>query len=159
MERYKIDFSANTITVTAAFAKKLQQLDSEEFAFLAELRETIPSIRVVSKTHRTPSVYHNKDGSKSCCNQFKNLTYANMEQFISKLPNSEKYRAEYDFLKKNAGKVQRNGYTLVRKWFNAQFPDFRTKPILYLYNTPALVSASQIIQEAEQEASAEKKTA
>ncbi len=85
------------------------------------------------------------------CNQFKNLKYENMERFMSGLPNCEEYFAEYNFLRESATRIQTNGYALVRRWFVKQFPHFRKNPLFYVYNTPALVSASEVIAEAETE--------
>lgn len=68
---------------------------------------------------------------------------------MSALPNCEIYFAEYDFLRDYAARIQTNGYALVRRWFVAQFPHFRKNPLFYVYNTPALVSASQVIAEVE----------
>ena len=67
---------------------------------------------------------------------------------MSALPNSEEYFAEYNFLRTYASQIQTSGYTLVRRWFVAQFPHFRKNPLFYIYNTPTVVKASEVIQEA-----------
>ena len=74
---------------------------------------------------------------------------------MSALLNSEEYFAEYDFLREYAAQIQTSGYALVRRWFVAQFPHFRKNPLFYVYNTPALVKASEIIQEAVETTQAE----
>lgn len=68
---------------------------------------------------------------------------------MSALPNREVYFAEYDFLRDYAARIQTNGYALVRRWFVAQFPHFRKNPLFYVYNTPPLVSAAEVIAEIE----------
>ena len=114
-----------------------------------------------NRTHKSATHYTIKSGEKFNCNQFKNLTYKNMEQFMSALPENEGYFGEYKFLRDNATRIQHNGYALVRRWFVAQFPHFRKNPLFYVYNTPTLVPASQVIAEvvAEEEAQEHKKAA
>ena len=70
-----------------------------------------------------------------------------MEKFISALPQNEEYMREYTFVKEFGSLVQTNAYTLVRKWFVAQFPEFRKNPLFYLNNTPQIVKASTFMVE------------
>lgn len=150
MERYTLDVVSKTLIITEKFSKKLQNPESDEFALYTKLMETIPGLTVSRKTHTTPGHYISKStGEKFSCNQFKNLTYKNMENFMGGLPNSSQYRKEYDFLKDYATSVQTNGYAAVRRWFVKQFPHFRKNPLFYVYNTPTLVSASEVIAEVE----------
>ena len=67
------------------------------------------------------------------------------------LPAAEAYMNEYLFLKNYAAEVQTNGYTIIRRWFVAQFPDFRKNPIVYLTNQPAVVSAAEVADQYEAE--------
>jgi hypothetical protein len=46
-----------------------------------------------------------------------------------------------------ASAIQTNGYTLVRKWFVAQFPEFRKNPLFYLSHSPELVSGATFLEE------------
>ena len=136
-----------TLTVTKAFEDAVNAGHDPEYNYLMQLQRDFPGLKIVRKTHRTPSRYVNKSGEISRCNQFKNLTYENMEQFMSGLPESEKYLAEYQYLRDYASKPQRSRYTLIRKWFTAQFPLFRNNPLFYLHNSPEPVSAQEIINE------------
>lgn len=68
-----------------------------------------------------------------------------MENFIAGLPNSEQYMKEYTFLKERAAVVQTSRHNIVKKWFLAQFPNFRTNPLLYIYQTPKVVSAEEFV--------------
>ena len=43
-------------------------------------------------------------------------------------------------------------YTAVRKWFVAQFPEFRKNPLFYLYNEVKVVNIVPFIQEAQERA-------
>ena len=152
MERYSLDVVSKTLIITEKFSKKLQDPDSDEFTLYTKLMETIPGLTVANRTHKSPSRCVSKStGEMFNCNQFKNLKYENMERFMSGLPNCEEYFAEYNFLRESATSIQTNGYALVRRWFVKQFPHFRKNPLFYVYNTPALVSASEVIAEAETE--------
>ena len=151
MNTYKVDFVANTITITAAFAKAMNDPTSAEYKIIAQIRKDFPEMEIIRKTHKTPSKCQTKTGEKFSCNQFKNLTYKNMETFIMGLPAAEAYMNEYLFLKNYAAEVQTNGYTIIRRWFVAQFPDFRKNPIVYLTNQPAVVSAAEVADQYEAE--------
>ena len=151
MNTYKVDFVANTITITAAFAKAMNDPTSAEYKIIAQIRKDFPEMEIIRKTHKTPSKYQTKTGEKFNCNQFKNLTYKNMETFIMGLPSAEAYMNEYLFLKNYAAEVQTNGYTIIRRWFVAQFPDFRKNPIVYLTNQPDVVSAAEVADQYEAE--------
>ena len=151
MNTYKVDFVANTITITAAFAKAMNDPTSAEYKIIAQIRKDFPEMEIIRKTHKTPSKYQTKTGEKFNCNQFKNLTYKNMETFIMGLPAAEAYMEEYLFLKNYAAEVQTNGYTIIRRWFVAQFPDFRKNPIVYLTSQPAVVSAAEVADQYEAE--------
>jgi hypothetical protein len=115
---------------------------SDEYKFVCQLRRDFPALQIARKTHATPTSYTTKSGEKYRNNPFTNLTYARMERFISSLPNGEDYMREYTFLKENAPTEQQNNYTLVRRWFVAQFPEFRKDPLYYLYHTPEIVPGS-----------------
>lgn len=109
---------------------------------------------IMRKTHKSATHYTTKSGEKFNCNQFKNLTYERMEKFLSALPKKESYLREYSFVKDFASAVQHNGYSLVRKWFTAQFPEFRTNPLFYLSHSPEVVNGMTFLDE---ETKAEKK--
>ena len=143
MNAYKLDFVSNVITITADFAKAMNNPDSEEYKTIAKIRRDFPEMEIVRKTHKTPSKYRTKDGKIFNCNQFKNLTYENMETFMMGLPNGEEYLNEYLFLRNHASDIQTNGYTLVRRWFVKQFPDYQKNPLIYIKEQPEVVSAAE----------------
>ena len=151
MNTYKIDFAANTITITADFAKAMNDPSSAEYQIVAQVRKDFPEMRIIRKTHKTPTKYQTKTGEKFNCNQFKNLTYENMERFMMGLPNGDVYMTEYLFLRNHAAEIQTNGYTLIRRWFVAQFPEFRKNPLAYLTNQPDVVSAAEVADQYETE--------
>lgn len=152
MERYTFNPVTKTLVITAAFAKAMQNIESAEYALYSQLMADIPNLEVISKTHASPKKCVSKStGEKFKCNQFKNLTYKNMETFIMGLPTAEAYMEEYLFLKNYAAEVQTNGYTIIRRWFVAQFPDFRKNPLTYLTTQPDVVSAAEVADQYEAE--------
>ena len=150
METYRINFAANTITITKDFEDKLQIPDSEEYEFLKTLQTDFPGIRVVNRTHKTPAYYTNKkSGEKSIRNPFKNLKFKHMEAFMQAIPNNEQFLREYEFLKDKAAALQLNPYAIVREWFCAQFPKYKTNPLFYLDAPITLVKGKDVLEEAE----------
>ena len=147
MEKFSFDVVSQTLTITAKFAKMMNDITSDEYKLVQRFRKDFPNLTIAKKTHKSATSYTTKSGEKFNCNQFKNLTYDRMEKFISALPKNEGYLREYLFVKNFASAIQHNGYALVRKWFVAQFPEFRKNPLFYLYNTPELVSGFAFLEE------------
>ena len=147
MEKFAFDVISQTLTITAQFAKMMNDPESEEYKLVMRFQKDFPNLTITKKTHKSATHYTTKSGEKFNCNQFKNLTYDRMEKFISALPKSESYLREYSFVKDFASAIQTNGYTLVRKWFVAQFPEFRKNPLFYLSHSPELVSGIQFLDE------------
>jgi hypothetical protein len=150
MEKYNLSIVTKTLTISKAFEDAVAQGDTDEYALYLRLIREIPGLTIVRKTHKSPTKYRTKSGEEFSCNQFKNLTYENMKGFIKALPNSEKYLEAYHFLKNCGSLVQTNRYTLVRKWFMAQFPDFRKNPLFYFYNDVPVIDIATFIQGAQE---------
>ena len=151
MERYTFNPVAKTLVITAAFAKAIQDINSAEYALYTQLMADIPNLEVIRKTHKTPTKYQTKTGEKFNCNQFKNLTFDNMKAFIAGLPNSEEIMKSYGFLRDCGVLPQTSRYTVVRKWFIAQFPEFRKNPLFYLYNEVKVVDITPFVVEAQKQ--------
>lgn len=147
MEKFSFDVVSQTLTITSKFAKMMNDPKSDEYKLVQRFRNDFPNLTIAKKTHKSATSYTTKSGEKFNCNQFKNLSYDRMEKFISALSKSEGYLREYLFVKNFASAVQTNGYTLVRKWFVAQFPEFRKNPLFYLNHSPALVSGAAFLDE------------
>ena len=147
MEKFVFDVISQTLTITAKFAKMMNDPQSDEYKLVQQFRKDFPNLTIAKKTHKSATHYTTKSGEKFNCNQFKNLTYDRMEKFIKALPKSESYLREYTFVKGFASAIQTNGYTLVRKWFVAQFPEFRKNPLFYLSHSPELVSGATFLEE------------
>ena len=143
MERSKFEPVSRTLIITEAFLKKMQNPESDEFMYYSRMMENIPGLKIVQRTHKTPKSYTTKEGQTFSCNPGKNLTYKNMENFIAGLPMSEQYMKEYSFLREYAGSLQTSRHNLVKNWFLAQFPDFRTNPLVYIHTAPTPIKAKE----------------
>ena len=147
MEKYKFDVVSQTLTVTAKFAKMMNDPECEEYKLVQQFRKDFPNLTIAKKTHKSATRYTTKSGESYSHNQFKDLTYDRMEKFMSVLPQKETYLTEYETVKAFACAARNNGYPIVRRWFVAQFPEYRKNPLFYLYNTPKLVSGAAFLEE------------
>ena len=149
MEKYNFDFTTKTLTITKAFDEKASTPDTEEYILLTRFQRDFPDLTIVRKSHKSPKKYQAKSGEVYNCNQYKNLTYANMERFISVLPNSDDLMQVYYYLRYGIGKVQTNTYKIVREWFIQQFPLYRKDPLFYLNNEVKIIEYKKIISDQE----------
>ena len=147
MEKYTLSIVTKTLTISKAFEKAAANPTSEEFNLYMKLIQEIPELKVCRQTHKTPSKYRNQTGEEFNCNQFKNLTYEKMEKFVSALPDGDVYMIQFVQIKAAAA-LQPSPYALVRKWFIAQFPEFRTAPWVYFENQVDVIKATDIIKAA-----------
>lgn len=160
MNAYNVDFAKMTITITADFAKKMNDPTSSEYQIICQFRKDFPAMRIVNRTHRTPRKYVSRStGEKFNCNPSKNLTYKNMESFINGLPNAERYLRSYNFLKNCGGLPAPSRYAAVRRWFIDQFPIYHKNPLFYLYNEVAVVDGIAYFEAAKREAKEQNKIA
>lgn len=158
MKGYKVDFTASTITITADFAKKMNAPTSAEYKTISQIKKDFPQMKIINKTHKTPRKYVSKaTGEEFNCNQFKNLTFDNMEQFIEALPNHDKLLKTFKFLRYCGNLPQTSRYPAVRRWFVAQFPKFRKDPLFYYHNEVAVIDITTFIQQAKEEADKKEK--
>ena len=131
MENYKIDLVSKTLIVTASFEKAMNDPASPEYALYIQLQRDIPGLKVSRRTHKSPIKYRTKSGEVFRCNQYKYLTYENMERFINLLPKRDELMEVYNYIRYGAGLVQTSCYAAVRRWFEAQFPNIRKNPLYY----------------------------
>lgn len=153
MENYKINFVSKTLIVTAAFEKAMNDPDSEEYKRYIQLQHDIPGLKVSRRTHKSPSKYRSKSGEVSYCHQYKHLTYENMESFIKALPKHDELMEVYNYIRYGAGLVQTSCYAAVRRWFEAQFPDFRKNPLFYFNQDFKVITAIEPFIKMKQEES------
>lgn len=151
MENYKFNPVSKTLIVTAAFEKAMNNPASEEYRLYIQLQHDIPGLKVSRRTHKSPTRYHNKRGEVFRCNQYKHLTYENMERFIAALPQRDKLIEVYEFIRYGAGLAQTSCYAAVRRWFEAQFPELHKDPLRYLDgNFEVLTGITPIIEVAQE---------
>lgn len=150
-KNFTLDVVNKTLTINSAFAKAIEMGEGDDYKTYLRLKKDIPGLTIVKRTHKTPSKYHTKSGETFNCNQFKNLTYNNMENFINALPENEELIKAYLFLKYAGALPQTSRYTAVRRWFVAQFPEFRKNPLFYLYNPVKVVDITPFLNQQEEE--------
>ena len=151
MENYKINIISKTLIISSAFEKAMNDAASDEYRLYVQLQHDIPGLRVSRRTHKSPIKYHTKDGEVFRCNQYKHLTYENMEHFINALPKRDELLKVYHYIRDKAGPAQTSPYTAVRKWFVAQFPNFRDDPLFYFTNDFKVITDITPIIKLEQE--------
>ncbi len=147
MKNYVFSVVSQTLTVSAAFEKAMiESRESEEYKFYMRLREDFPNLRVVRKTHATPTLYRNSDGTKTARNKHNNLTYKRMERFMNALPDGAEYLTAYWELREKAEDMCASPYAAVSAWFMKQFPQFRSNPLFYLDNKPKVIPYSTVLE-------------
>ena len=112
-----INFTKNTITISKRFALAASKPDTAEFEKLSKLQAAYPGMRIVHKTHRSPSR----------ANMNKGLTYDRMERYINLHENAAELLITFKAVKEIAAK-QKNPYQFTRGWFVKQFPAYGTLP-------------------------------
>ena len=117
MKEYKINFTANTITIIKSFAEAASDPTSAECESLSKLQAAYPGMRIVHKTHRSPSK----------ANANKGLTYERMEGYINLHENAAELLVTFEAVKKIAAQ-QKNPYQFTRNWFIEQFLDYGKLP-------------------------------
>ena len=100
-----------TAQVTKAFENQARIFGTEEYKLWKAYREDFPAAKMVTKTIK-------KNPNKK---SYKNLTYANMELFITE-QNSELLVELRKQIK--LSKVQSNPYRAVLAWFLSEFPKY-----------------------------------
>lgn len=129
----------NTLTITKAFADALSNPASAEYQLYRQIKADNPTVAVRKRTHKTSSKY---------VNQYKKLTYENMEAFIELLPNAEELLSVFNTLRTCANLVSTSPYKLVRTWFVEQFPKYNLDPLFYLTADVVVLSPEKYLNEA-----------
>ena len=112
-----IILDATHAQVTKAFEKQARIFGTPEYREWRAYRQDFPSTQMVTKTIK-------KNTSKR---PTKNLTYANMEQYMSVFQNADKLLAQFEVVK-TCSLEQPSPYKFVRDWFETQFPKYREQP-------------------------------
>ena len=125
---YKIDFSTNTVKVNHKFAKAYSTFGTPEFWLVETIRAKFPNMRFVEVSGR----------QNKTCHHDKNLTYKNMETYITSKPNADELMAAY-WIARTEAIVSKSRHAHVREWFVKQFPDFRKVSIFVEQTTTTTV--------------------
>ena len=143
---YKFDAVKQTLTLSASFAAAMNDPKSDEYALVRQFQRDFPALRIVRKTHATPTRYRNSDGSITDRNKHSGLTYERMERFMSALPDGVDYLEAYFDLRDKAEAMCASPYAVVGAWFMRQFPKFRSNPLFYLNERPAIIDFTAILE-------------
>lgn len=116
-----INHTNKTITVSDKFFRAASNPFSNEAADIMLLREKFPGYEIITRTHRSPRKTEKSKNIK------KFVSYDKMEKYISLLDNSDELLHQYQIVKDFAA-CRRNSASIVFKWFNESFPDYRNDP-------------------------------
>ena len=108
-----IILDATHAQVAKAFEKQARIFGTPEYREWRAYRQDFPSTQMVTKTIK-------KNTSKRT---YKNLTYANIERFLTMQPTSKELIKEFNDQKAIAA-IQQNPYRAVLAWFLAKFPKY-----------------------------------
>lgn len=137
---YSYDAISNTLTMTAAFAKKASQLNTPEYHIVRQLRSDNSGMKIEKSAAKTPA------------NRPLNITFAKMEEFIKQCRDS-KDRLEAFKKVKSLSKIQASPYKYVKTWFLNNYANYSEQPEFDADGFVVVKTKSQM--EAEKKAAAE----
>ena len=148
MERYKFDAVARTLVMSDGFARAVSVVGSAEYKLYKRMIAEIPDLRVERKTHESPTSYKGKNGKRTSYYPTKGMTFERMEQFMNALPEGKKYLEEYNRLRAVAvSGLCHSRYTIIRRWFEAQFPKYRENPLFYVKNSVDVIDYATFLED------------
>ena len=103
----------NTAQVTKAFEKKACIFGTDEFKLWREYKAMFPNAVMTTKSIK-------KNTNKKTR---RNLTFANMVEYMKTQENSEDLLAEFETMKSRS-KIQASPYQYVLSWFEAKFEGY-----------------------------------
>ena len=112
---YSYDPITNSLTMTAAFAKKASQFNTAEYNIVRRLRNDNPGMKIEKSAAKAPS------------NRPLNITFAKMEEFIKQCRDS-KDRLEAFKKVKALSKIQASPYKYVKTWFLNNYANYSEQP-------------------------------
>ncbi len=132
---YNYNALNNTLTISAAFAKKASKVGSLEYNIILKLRKDFPELTIKQEEKR--------EGKKS-------ITYAQMEAFIALTRNAKELTAMFERVKK-LSRVQPMPYKYVKTWFENLFPYYSEQPTFdadgYVIDPVTLPNMKSMVQE------------
>lgn len=128
----KVSHEKKAIVMDRTFAKRAENVRSDEYALLQTVRQDYPAYTVIRKTIK-------KNTSQE---RYRGLTYEFMEEYIEKHDPTGKVRAEYDEMRFLArGHSKR--YPVIKQWFLKKFPEV----VAYLPKSAAEDDEAEAIEE------------
>ena len=112
---YSYDPITNSLTMTAAFAKKASQLNTAEYNIVRQLRNDNPGMKIEKSAAKAPS------------NRPLNITFAKMEEYIKQCRDS-KDRLEAFKKVKTLSKIQASPYKYVKTWSLNNYANYSEQP-------------------------------
>lgn len=131
-KNYRIDFAANTVTVTKKF------LEEAESNITSTAFRDMKALRAMGLTVVVKEMKHTKS---------KHISYKQMVHYISCVENSEFYMARYAAVKNEAASKKNEQYNRVLKWFIKTFPHFYDMPEFTSDNKIRVTSADYPAEE------------
>lgn len=141
---YSYDAISNTLTMTAAFAKKASQLNTPEYNIVRQLRNDNPGMKI------------EKSAAKASANRPLNITFAKMEGYIALCRDKEARLKEFKKVKALSA-IQSSPYKYVKTWFLNNYANYSEQPEFDADGFVVVKTKSQMEAEAKAKAEAEAK--
>ena len=116
MKQYRYNCLTNTLTLSRAFVRQAENVESEEYKFVQRLHEEIPGLTVVRQEKRA----HRRS-------PYANLSVKTMKEYIRCMRDSDERLAELDNVV-SASKLQEHPVRFIRKWFLQNYPGYNSVP-------------------------------
>lgn len=118
-EGYKILFDTNTVIMNYKFAAAAAKYGTKENRIIRNIRHDFPGMTEIVMAGRV----------QTSAKANHRLTYENMEKHIRVYDNADELLEVFKTVKAASATVA-SPYKYVADWFKAQFPDYRTAPLL-----------------------------
>ena len=117
MKQYRYNCLTNTLTLSRAFVRQAENVESEEYKFVQRMREEIPGLDIV----RQEKQVHRRS-------KYANLSIKAMKDYISCMRNSDERLAELDSVV-SASRGQDHPILYTREWFLENYPGYSSIPV------------------------------
>ncbi len=112
---YKVNHATQTIRISKDYARKASTIGTTEYNQLKQLMTDFPNYEIQQR--------QNDSNPKKVT--YANLTYTKMEDYIrTREGNGSPFLQQFESILK-LSKIQAGSYAYVKKWFLANFPDYR----------------------------------
>ena len=117
MKQYRYNCLTNTLTLSRAFVRQAENVESEEYKFVQRMRDEIPGLAIV----RQEKQVHRRSPHA-------NLSVRAMREYIGCVRDSERRLAELDSVV-SASKGQEHPLLYIREWFTENYPAYYSIPV------------------------------